>query len=99
MKLILKSQEWNGQLDLIRLIILLQTCRKFYSYILIRRLFHTLDRKQILMNLNWAGLPGDRTVFPIIALNNMIEDAKENWKPLWILFQNIKHAFDLITPV
>lgn len=86
MKLIPKPQEWNVRLDLTRPIILLQTCRKIYSFILIRRLTHKLKRKNILTGLNWVGLPGGRTVFPIIALNNMIENTKENQKSLWILF-------------
>lgn len=37
-------------------------------------------------------------IFPIITLNNMIEDAKDNNRSLWILLQDIRHAFNSVSP-
>jgi hypothetical protein len=49
---------------------------------------------QILNVNNWAALPGGRTHDPINILNNVMEEAREFKKELWLFFQDISKAYD-----
>jgi hypothetical protein len=51
---------------------------------------------QILKGPNFAGLPGESTQEPIQLLNNICEEAREEKKELWILFQDTAKAFDTV---
>ena len=46
---------------------------------------------------NYAGLPGDSTSSPIHIMNNLLEDARQKNKEIWILFQDMKKAFDSVS--
>src|SRR5205085_6002769 len=46
---------------------------------------------------NYAGLSGSSTSSPIHIMNNLIEEAREKNKEIWILFQDMKKAFDSVS--
>ena len=52
--------------------------------------------KNVLKDNNFAVLPGKSTIEPIHILNNIMEDAWENNKELWILLQDMSKAYDRI---
>ncbi|RHZ88345.1 hypothetical protein Glove_23g208 [Diversispora epigaea] len=56
----------------------------------------TLIENKVLNHDNYAGLPRDRMAFPIYVTNNIMEDAREKGNEMWILFQDIKKAFDTV---
>ena len=80
-----------------RPIILLETFHKTVVRVLTYRLNKVLVKYNILQGPNYAGLSGDSTAIPIHILNNIIEDAKQNNKELWILFQDMRKAFDSVS--
>ena len=45
---------------------------------------------------NFAALPGKLIIEPIHILNNVLEDARENRKELWVLMQYMSKAYDLV---
>ena len=45
---------------------------------------------------NFATLPGKSTIEPIHILNNIMEDAWENNKELWILLQDMSKAYNCV---
>ena len=92
-----KSEFWNYNLYNVRPIMLLETIRKMTVRILNNRLSKVLKEKSILKGHNYAGLPGDSTSVPIHVLNNIIEEAREQKKELWILLQDMKKAFDSVS--
>src|SRR6185436_19798927 len=53
-----------------------------------------MTNKPILNPNNWAALPGNRTHDPINILNNVMEEAREFKKELWLFFQDISKAYD-----
>jgi hypothetical protein len=85
-----------GNINITRPITLLETARKLFTSILNNRLADTLTLHQILSNNNWAGLPNGSTQQPIHILNNIIEEAIELKKELWIVSQDISKAFDSV---
>src|SRR5277367_6188678 len=60
------------------------------------RLATTLYKFNILSPNNWAGLPGGSTQQPIYILNNVLEEAREFKKEIWVFSQNISKAYDSI---
>jgi hypothetical protein len=64
--------------------------------IIANRLDKCLTNRQVLQDNNWAGTSGGTTTKPRLVLNNLIEDAKENDKEIWILLQDTKKAFDSV---
>ncbi|GBB94240.1 hypothetical protein RclHR1_23190001, partial [Rhizophagus clarus] len=46
---------------------------------------------------NYYGLKGDSTTTPIRLINNIMKDAKDNHKELWIVLQDISKAFNSIS--
>jgi ribonuclease HI len=91
-----KPKEWMGDINITRPITLLETARKLFTSILNNRLADTLTSHQILSDNNWAGLPNGSTQQPIHILNNIIEEAIELKKELWIVSQDISKAFDSV---
>lgn len=73
------------------------TNRKLYTFMITKRLSHTLASQTILTGLNWVSLPGSQTIFPIITMRNLIEDAMDRNRTLWILLQDIKCTFDSVS--
>ena len=46
---------------------------------------------------NYAGLLGDSISSPIHIMNNLLEDARQKNKEIWILFQDMKKAVDSVS--
>ena len=95
--LIPKNNDWNFDLNNIRPIALIETFRKCTTKILAKRISQIMQKENILRGPNYAGLPGDSTETPVYVLNNLIEDAKENQREMWIIFQDMKKAFDSVS--
>ena len=71
--------------------------RKIMFKILNNRLASILvQNNHILGNNNFAALPGRSTVEPIHTINCILEDARENKKELWMLFQDMSKAYDRV---
>src|SRR5260364_386276 len=47
--------------------------------------------------MNFAGLPGNSTEEPVHLLNILIEEAASKKQELWLLFQDMKKAFDSVS--
>lgn len=94
----MKLTKWLGNLNLTRPIILIETSRKLYIFMMTKCLSYLLTLKKVLTGMNWASLPDGQTIFSIITMKNLIEDALNQNKTLWILLQDIKHTFDSVSP-
>jgi exonuclease III len=92
-----KGKDWECNLDNTRPIVLLEVTRKSFTKIITNRLAKICKENNILRGPNFAGLPGESTSEPIHLLNNICEDARENSKELWILFQDTAKAYDTIS--
>ena len=97
--LIPKSEEWEYILSNARPIALLESFRKCVTRILNKRLAKVFVENEILKGPNFAGLPDCSTENPIHIMNMLMEDAKEKGKEMWILFQNMRKAFDSVSLV
>ena len=65
--------------------------------ILTNRLSSILAKEDyILGENNFAALQGRSTLEPIHILNNVMEEARENGKELWVLLQDMSKAYDLV---
>ena len=62
-----------------------------------KRLSYILFTNHILKGHNFCGLKEESTVTPLNVLNNVMEDAKEYRKELWILTQNMAKTYDSIS--
>ena len=94
--LIPKPTEWYFDITKTRPITLLETCRKAFAKILNKRLAKIISKHNILQGNNYAGLPGKSTQEPIKMLNMIIEEAVENKKELWLLFQDLSKTYDRV---
>ena len=71
--------------------------RKLVVRIVQKRLSKVFIEKQILKGTNFTRLPSESTIAPIHVLNNIIEDAIQKEKELWIAFQDMRKAFDSVS--
>src|SRR5205823_13284322 len=92
-----KGENWNYNLANIRPIVLLEAFRKVVVRVVDKRLDMILTKHNILQGPNYAGLSGSSTSSPIHIMNNLIEEAREKNKEIWILFQDMKKAFDSVS--
>ena len=92
-----KPNDWQKDINKTRPITLLETCRKIFTKIITRRLSKVMIDNPILNVNNWAALPGGRTHDPINILNNVMEEAREFKKELWLFFQDISKAYNSIS--
>ena len=97
--LIPKNSFWEYNLSHTRPIVLLETCRKILTRVLQTRLDKILSLNNILKGANFAGLSGESTSTPIHVMNNIIEEAIEEKRELWIVYQDMKKAFDSVSMV
>jgi hypothetical protein len=70
-------------------------CKAFIK-ILTKKLSYIIYDKNILKGSNHAALPKELTKIPIRIINSILEDAKENNKKLWVMFQDLSKAYDRI---
>jgi len=81
----------------VRPIVLLEAFRKTVVRVIKQRLDLILVKYKVLEGPNYAGLSGNSTSSPIHIMNNLLEDARQKGKELWILFQEMKKAFDSVS--
>src|SRR6266511_2744049 len=91
-----KPKEWKYNLANTRTITLLETARKALVKILTQRLMTIFVDNHILKGLNFAGLPHQSTFEPLRLLDNILNDAKENNKELYIFSQDMSKAYDRV---
>ena len=91
-----KPQDWNYNLAITRPIILLECLRKCTIKILTYRLGRIIKEHSILKGPNYAGLPSESTHQPIITINNILEDARDSGKTIWLISQDMAKAFDSV---
>ena len=90
-----KPTDWCGDISNTRPITLLECPRKIMFKILNNRLANILVQNEyILGHNNFAALPGKSTNEPIHTINCILEDARDNKKELWLLFQDMSKAYD-----
>ena len=65
--------------------------------ILIKKLMWVFCQKNIFKRPNFAELSGNSTEEPVQILNALMEDAKESNKELWLVFQDMKKAFNSVS--
>ncbi len=92
-----KGENWNYNLSNVRPIVLLEAFRKVVVRVVAKRLDKVLTKFDILKGPNFAGLTGNSTSSPIHIMNNIIEEAREKNNEIWILFQDMKKAFDSVS--
>ncbi len=88
--------EWQCDITKTRPLTLLDTMRKAVIKILTNRLSRIMAKHNILRGNNFAGLSGGSTETPIKLMQMILEDAKENKKPVWILLQDLSKAYDRV---
>ena len=91
-----KGEDWGFELNRVRPIALLEAFRKCVTRIITKRLSAIIKDKNILQGPNFAGLPENSTEEPIHILNSFLEEAHEKKKEMWLLFQDMKKAFDSV---
>ncbi|CAB4400088.1 unnamed protein product [Rhizophagus irregularis] len=91
-----KPKPWGCQLVNTRPITLLETARKLMVSIMNARLSTILQKNKILKGLQFAGLPFSSTFEPLRIINEIIQDANENDKELWILSLDMSKAYDRV---
>ncbi|GET02346.1 WD repeat-containing protein 3 isoform X1 [Rhizophagus clarus] len=94
--LIPKPKLFFANLTNTRPIMLLETPRKAFISLLNRRLSRILKNNNVLKGNQFAALPGNSTFEPIRMINEIIQDAKENNKELWLLSQDLGKAYDRV---
>ncbi|GES97032.1 reverse transcriptase family protein [Rhizophagus clarus] len=91
-----KPKPFFANLTNTRLIILLETPQKAFINLLNRRLSRILKNNNVLKGNQFTALPGNSIFEPIRMINEIIQDAKENNKELWLLSQDLGKAYDRV---
>src|SRR5271169_6224735 len=91
-----KTATWEGDLEAVRPITLLEHAWKLCERIMVGRMCRVLSEKQVLQANNNSVLCGTSVGGPLHIINAVMEDARENRKPLWMVFQDIRRAFDSV---
>ena len=91
-----KPMKWECDIIKTRPLTLLDTMRKAVMKIITNRLSHIMAKHAILKGNNFTDLPEGSTELPIKLMNMILEDAKEENKPVWILLQDLSKAYDRV---
>ena len=94
--LIPKGEDWNFDLSNVHLIVLIETFYKTVVRVLTQRLDKIMVEHNILEGPNYADLSGNSTASLVHIMNNILEDARQKNNELWILFQDMRKAFDSV---
>ena len=79
-----KPKDWNFNVNITRPILLLECGRKVMVKLFTNRLSYLCSTHNILRGYNFAALKGCSTSTPIHAINNVLENAREHNKEIWI---------------
>ena len=91
-----KNEGYNGNLDYVRPITLIDTGRKWFSTVLTCRLINIVEGHGLLKGDNYGSTPGVQALDPVHILQSFCEDAAMQDKDLYILSLDIKRAFDSV---
>ncbi|CAB4423746.1 unnamed protein product [Rhizophagus irregularis] len=91
-----KPKPWACRLVNTRPIVLLETMRKLLVSILNRRCSKIFKGNNVLRGNQFAGLEGNSTFEPVRIIKEIIQDAIENKKELWILALDMAKAYDRV---
>jgi hypothetical protein len=89
-----KPDAFDFKMNNIGPIALLDTFRKCTTKLFTNRLSRLLKQNTVLSPLNFCGLKEEETSEPIMIVNDVIEDAKEKGKEIWLVSQDIRKAYD-----
>jgi hypothetical protein len=95
--LIPKPQKFDYILTNTRPIALLDNIRKCVTKLLTNRLSIILTSNKILRGLNFCGLKGEDIAVPLRIMNDIIKDARENGRELWVVTQDMMKAYDSVS--
>jgi hypothetical protein len=93
---IAKPKPFNNELVNCRPITLLEVVRKMLTKVLNQKLTKILQQHHVLKGYQHARLPLSSTYEPVRILTEVITDANENNKELWILTQDMAKAYDRV---
>src|SRR6266542_6723612 len=91
-----KPKSFNSDFNNTRPITLLETMRKAMVALLNRRFTHILKDNNVLKGNQFTGLPTNSTFELIRIINEIIQDAIEKNKELWLLSQDLGKAYDRV---
>jgi ribonuclease HI len=89
---------WDTDVTNTRPITLLEILSKMCLKIVTQRLTNVLQKHSILKGHNFSVFPGKSTNDVIYTLHYMMEYATQQKEELWVLFQDMKKAFDSVDP-
>ena len=87
-----KPHEWHNQLNNTRPITLLDTVRKAVVKLITNRLSNTMVQHSVLSGYNFAALPKSSTFEALRVIDNVLQDAKDSKKEIWIYLQDMSKA-------
>jgi ribonuclease HI/exonuclease III len=90
------ATSWEADLANTRPITLLEIPRKIMFKIITNRMVPLLAKHNVLPGFNPSVLPGTSTNHVLHLLNAIMEDARASHKELWIVFQDMKRAYDSV---